>query len=224
MKLLPVYNLCLMKSDALASGTVVRLDDRVQNMYELLAYPQDRLLFYLYPRLVGLHHLTPPAGEYKISERQEDETGGDEADQRPKVFLPCVLQLTADNVMQGGVYCLQDLQARIVFLVIGSAVTPTVMAATFGAGDGGAGGAEAAAPSAASVTPATMDTWNPRVRRIVQQLMDETGRLAIVREKVDTALEDAFFRNLLEDEGPNKETCYSEFLCSLHKQINAKSR
>ena len=65
--------LCLMKSDALAAGTVVRFEDRVQNMFELLSYPQERLLMYLYPRLFALHSLpSERCGEYKIGDDDTD--------------------------------------------------------------------------------------------------------------------------------------------------------
>lgn len=237
LKLMPLYNLCLMKSDALASGTVVRFDDRVQNMYELLSYPQDRLLFYLYPRCFAMHALPDPCGDYKINDNNSNDlpspsssgaaaggAGGggqpeeeeEETDARPKVFLPGMLQLTADNIHQGGVYLLQDLQARIVFLMIGSQVPADRILSMFGVENG----------NTAAVCYEQMDQWHPKMRRITQQIIDETGgRLVIVREKADmAALEDAFFRNLLEDEGPNKETCYSEFLCVLHKQINNKAK
>jgi protein transport protein SEC24 len=200
LKLLPVYIMCTLKSDAFVQGTAVRLDDRMQNMFLLLGYPLDRLLYYLYPRLYPLHALAGNTGLAKYP------------GSALPVVMPPVLQLTADSVYVNGIYALVDMQANILFLWVGSQVPPKTLQQVFGTEN----------PLEVNGSAENMARWDEKVRSIIQQLLLEGGRLVVVREKRDGGIEDAFFRMLLEDENVPGLVSYSENLCALHKTINTR--
>ena len=201
LKLITLFGLCATKSDALSQGTSVPLDDRVQSMYDLLTMPLGKVLSYLYPVLYHLHGLLshPFAGLPKY-----------EGHASP-VFLPPLQQGTCEYIYTHGVYMLQDAQANNIYLWIGSDVSERVCQDLFGV----------AHPS--SVSTAGYEGWHERLQAIVAQVIQETqGRLVLMHEK-NHPLEDAFFNALVEDErDAQAKDSYSEFLCGVHKTINAK--
>jgi len=204
LKLMPLYVLCLMKSDALAPGTVVSLDSRVQSMFDLMAMPMSRALSYLYPRLYALQTIL----SHQFAGQLKNPDGGDGG----AVFMPPLQQLTTDTIMTHGVYLLQDQQANIVYLWLGSAVSPRVASQVFGV------------ESVADVEGGKYETWHPRLVAVIEQLitLDGTnGRLVVIHER-GHSLEDAFFRAMLEDEAVPGAQSYSEFLCALHRTINQR--
>lgn len=201
LKLLPVYTLCVMKSDALTVGTSTRIDERVQCIYDLMTMPTHRLLQYLYPRMYAVHNLLghPTAGTLNPTTQL--------------CHLPTLQQLTCEVVMSHGVYVLHDQQAKLVYLWIGSQVVPKVSQILFGTED-----------CAAVGRTVFIESFHERLRNVLHAVMlNDTGsmdRLLIVREK--DAAEEAFFRNMLEDESVPGSQSYSDLLCYLHTQINAR--
>jgi len=202
LKLLPIYTLCILKSDALSVGTSTRIDARVQCIFDLMGIPIPRLLHYLYPRMFAVHNLLT------------HQTAGMNHPQTQCCYLPTMQQLTSDTVMSHGVYVLHDQQARLVYLWIGSQVSSRVSAALFG-------GVEDASQVGVTVH---LEQFHERLRNILYALMlNDNGsmdRLLVVHER--EATEEAFFRNMLEDENVPGMQSYSDLLCLLHKNINTR--
>jgi protein transport protein SEC24 len=205
LKLLPLYNLCLTKSDALVGGTDVRFDERVQSIFDLLTMPTHRVLFYLYPRLYSLRNILS-TGHVGLPNPANGE-----------IYLPPVCQLTTDIIMTHGLYALHDQQANTVYLWIGSQISPNVCAQLFGTED----------PMLIGLAECPFDQWNERLRNVLISMMKGCGgdhgldRLVILHERKDPA-EEAFFRNMLEDEAVPGGQSYSDLLCAYHKSINAR--
>ena len=200
LKLLPVYTVCLLKSDALTIGTSTRIDERVQCISDLMTMPLHRVLQFLYPRLYAVHHLL----QHQNAGTLNPNTG--------LCYLPSLQQLTSDVVMSHGIYVLHDQQAKLVYLWIGSQVSPRVSQGLFGVDDAALAG-----------TQVHMEQFHERLRNVLTAVMTrDTGmdRLLVVHER--DASEDAFFRNLLEDENIPGSQSYADFLCYLHKMINTK--
>lgn len=180
LKLLPLYALCLLKSDALVVGTEIPFDERCQCMFTLMGMPLHRLLYFLYPKCFALHNTLAQERIGTIS----PETNA--------VVMPNLLQLTSDSIMTHGVYALHDQQANTVYLWVGSQVTPRISQALFGVDDATAVGS----------AQSPFEQWNDRLRNVLLQMMrreEGMDRLLIAHEKRDTT-EEAFFRNMLEDE------------------------
>jgi protein transport protein SEC24 len=198
LKLLPLYSLCAMKSDALVSGTSATVDQRTQSMFDLMSMPITHVLSYLYPRLYALQTtLNHPT------------TGVPRDDGVKGVYMPPLQQLTTDTIMCHGVYALLDRQINVLYLWVGSSVSPRVSSALFGIED------------ATQLDLTSFDKWHDRVKSVISQLMDEgMARLILIHEG-SGGVEESFFRCMLEDEVPSGQT-YSEFLCMLHRQISTK--
>ncbi|KAK7200319.1 protein transport protein Sec24C [Novymonas esmeraldas] len=201
LKLLPVYLLCLMKSDALTEGTVVHIDSRVASIYDLVAMPTFKLLSYLYPSLFCLDDLEndPVIGTLDV------ETGN--------CVLPHHRQLLYDSVARDGTYVLCDEQARLVYMWIGAGVPPKVSMALFGQ------------PDAASVCIAGgpgEECFSERLRNVLYALMlreDGMRRLIVVHH--GERAEDAFFKELKEEMGTSTMG-YDEYLTHLHRTIQTQ--
>jgi protein transport protein SEC24 len=201
LKLLPIYLLCAHKSDALVAGTNVRIDERVQCVFDMMSMPLQRLLGFLYPRMFAVHNLLAHPNAGIISET----TG--------QCFLPTLMQLTCEVVMSHGIYVLHDQQARLVYLWLGSQVSPKISAQLFGVDDAAAVGVSV-----------HIEDFHPRLRQLLRALMLQPDggmdRLLIVHEH--EMAEEAFFRNMLEDENAPGLQSYSDLLCHVHKQINTR--
>ncbi|RVE54941.1 hypothetical protein evm_000308 [Chilo suppressalis] len=75
MKLLPLYTCCLLRCDALASGTDVTCDDRSCAMYRSLSASVELSVAYTYPRLLPLHELPHPVRQLRASADKMTDTG-----------------------------------------------------------------------------------------------------------------------------------------------------
>ena len=201
LKLLPLYSLAICKSNALVVGTDIRIDERVQSIFDLLTMPLHRVLFYVYPKFYSLRNI------------MSSNTAGLQNPNTGAIYMPPIAQLTTDIVMTHGLYALHDQQANAVYLWIGSQLSGNVSQQLFGVED----------PNEIGVT-SHWEHWNERLTAILMNLMKtENGmdRLVILHEKKDAA-EDAFFRNMLEDEAIQGAQSYSDLLCAFHKSINAR--
>lgn len=201
LKLLPIYTSCVLKSDALTVGTSTRIDQRVQCLFDLMGMPLHRLLHFVYPRMYAVHNLLAHQNAGTINP------------QTNLCYLPTLQQLTAEVVMSHGIYVLHDQQARLVYLWVGSQVASRVASALFGVED--------AAQVGVTVH---LESFHERLRNVLYAVMlNDSGsmdRLLIVHER--EAAEEAFFRNMLEDENVPGSQSYSDLLCFLHKQINTR--
>ncbi|CCW63373.1 unnamed protein product [Phytomonas sp. EM1] len=200
LKLLALYILCLLKSDALTEGPGVRIDERGGCIFKLLSMPMNLLLSYLYPALYSLHDTIGEGSGYGLM---------NEITQRCN--LPPRQQLIYDNIVTCGVYLLSDEQARVVYLWIGSQVTPEVAEVLFGV------------PDANMVYRgdhgATFDHFDVRLQNIICALTyrDDGMRRLVVIHQGERA-EEAFFKQLKEEKGPGM--CgYDEWLSQIHTKV-----
>ncbi|KEG06012.1 protein transport protein Sec24C [Trypanosoma grayi] len=197
LRLIPLYVLSLLKADALVEGTTVRIDDRVQKLFHLMTIPMHQCLTYLYPTLYAVHHLPtdPTSGIIDVA------TG--------RCIMPGWRQLIFDSITSDGVYVLCDEQARLVYMWVGSCVTPELAIELFGTSN--------AAEVGRSVF---FDDFGEKLRNVLCAcLLREDGmrRLVILHERDRT--EDAFFRQLKE-ENEGGSMGYDEFLVRLHREVN----
>ncbi|KAG5477535.1 hypothetical protein CUR178_05240 [Leishmania enriettii] len=201
LKLLPVYLLCLMKSDALTEGTIVHIDHRAASIFDLVSMPAHKLLSYLYPSLFCLDDLDsdPAIGTL-------DEVTG-------HCILPHHRQLLYDSVARDGTYVLCDEQARLVYMWIGENVPPKIANTLFGT------------PDAASVCVAGgpgEECFSERLRNVLYALMlreDGMRRLIVIHHGERT--EAAFFKELKEETDTSKMG-YDEYLTLLHRTIQTQ--
>ncbi|KAG5477269.1 hypothetical protein LSCM4_04487 [Leishmania orientalis] len=201
LKLLPVYLLCLMKSDALTEGTIVHIDHRAASIFDLVSMPAHKLLSYLYPSLFCLDDLDsdPAIGTL-------DEATG-------HCILPHHRQLLYDSVARDGTYVLCDEQARLVYMWIGENVPPKIANTLFGT------------PDAASVCVAGgpgEECFSERLRNVLYALMlreDGMRRLIVIHHGERT--EAAFFKELKEEMDTSKMG-YDEYLTHLHRTIQTQ--
>nr|CCC89628.1 unnamed protein product [Trypanosoma congolense IL3000] len=197
LRLIPLYVLCLLKSDALTEGTTVRIDDRVQKIFHLLTIPTHQCLTYLYPVLYAAHLLP------------EDPTCGIVDAETGFCRMPPWQQLFYDSITSDGVYILCDEQARLVYLWVGSAVEPRISMELFGT--------ESASEAGKSVF---FDHFGDQLRNVLWACLNRDGRmrrLVILHEKERG--EDAFFRQLKE-EGEGGAMSYDDVLVKLHHEVN----
>ncbi|XQJ27600.1 protein transport protein Sec24C, putative [Leishmania guyanensis] len=201
LKLLPVYLLCLMKSDALTEGTIVHIDHRVASIFDLVAMPAHKLLNYLYPSLFCLDDLEsdPAIGTLDVA------TGD--------CILPHHRQLLFDSVARDGTYLLCDEQARLVYMWIGENVPPKVASTLFGTPDVG---------SVCVVGGPGEECFSERLRNVLYALMlrDDGMRRLIVIHHGERS-EDSFFKELKEEMCTNKMG-YDEYLTHLHRTIQTR--
>ncbi|ORC85753.1 putative protein transport protein Sec24C [Trypanosoma theileri] len=197
LRLLPLYVLSLLKADALVEGTTVRIDDRVQKLFHLMTIPMHQCLMYLYPTLYAVHLLPSDANSGTL-----DPTTG-------RCIMPGWRQLFYESITSDGVYVLCDEQARLVYLWVGSQVSPQISKELFGT--------EIAAEVGRTVF---FDGFGEKLRNVLWACLlrdDGMRRLIILHEK-DRA-EDAFFRQLKE-ENEGGVMGYDQFLVRLHKDVN----
>ncbi|KAG8347722.1 Sec23 Sec24 zinc finger Sec23 Sec24 trunk domain [Trypanosoma vivax] len=197
LRLIPLYVLCLLKADALMEGTTVRIDDRVQKIFHLLTIPVHQCLRYFYPTLYALHTLP-------------DEPTWGTPDSTGCCVMPYWKQLIYDSITSDGAYLLCDEQARLVYLWIGSRLSREVSMELFGTDNVAELGRDI-----------FQHNLGERFRNILQAaLLREDGmrRLVVLREG-DQA-EDAFFRQLKEENEGGSALGYDDLLVQLHRNIN----
>lgn len=202
LKLLPVFLLCLMKSDALTEGTLVPIDSRVASIFDLVTMPMHKLLSYLYPSLFSLEDL---ATDPRIGTLIE-ETG--------RFVLPHHRQLVFDSVACDGVYVLCDEQAHLVYMWIGSKVPPKLSQLLFNTDD---------AATVCTANGPDENCFGERLRNVLCALMlreDGMRRLIVLHE--GERAEDAFFKELKE-EMSTSPMGYDEYLTHIHRTILSSS-
>lgn len=199
LKLLPIFTLCLLKSDALAYGTTVRLDDRVQSIFDLVTMPIHKLIIYLYPSLFNAVNIVT------------DNKCGELHPVTQKCVLPRHRQLIFDSILKQGVYILCDEQARLVYMWIGPEVPAEASRVLFGGDDASQVG-HAGGPGE--------EQFCDRLRNVLYALMlreDGMRRLIIVHS--GERAEEAFFKQLKE-EHDGAAMGHDEYLVLIHKAVN----
>ncbi|AAZ10156.1 protein transport protein Sec24C, putative [Trypanosoma brucei brucei TREU927] len=196
LRLMPLYTLCVLKSDAIAEGTTVRIDDRVQKLFHLLTVPTHQCLSYFYPTLYAMHS----SMEETFCGAINPETGDCVMPPRKRLFY--------ESITTDGVYILCDEQARSVYLWVGSAVTPEISLELFGT-----------ANSAEVGRSVFFDHFGERLRNVLWACLNRDGRMRrlVILHQKDRG-EEAFFKQLKE-EGEGGTMSYDQLLLKLHKAV-----
>lgn len=63
LKLLPLYMVCLMKSDAIGGGSDMAVDDRSFNIHFVMTMDLPTAVSYFYPKLIPIHNVKPDETE-----------------------------------------------------------------------------------------------------------------------------------------------------------------
>ena len=199
LKLLPVYMLGLMKSPALRHGTDVLLDERICNLNQINEMGAHTLMLYCYPQLFELTNMGEPLVE---------DTGA--------YPLPPLISLSSSRIRtdQAGIYLLND-GINIYFWVAKDAPA-SALSAIFNV------------DSFDSITletqpnPNLNDPIGARVAQILAEIRKKRTRNGHIRVmKSRDPSENAFFARLIEDKS-STAISYVDYLCSLHRDIQAR--
>eukprot|EP01010_Urceolus_cornutus_P000717 NODE_122_length_2336_cov_293.631832_g99_i0.p1 GENE.NODE_122_length_2336_cov_293.631832_g99_i0~~NODE_122_length_2336_cov_293.631832_g99_i0.p1 ORF type:complete len:396 (-),score=61.93 NODE_122_length_2336_cov_293.631832_g99_i0:205-1392(-) len=198
LKLLPLYCLSLMKSSSLRPGTEVRVDERVQEMFDLQNLHAAHVLSWVYPRLYPMHTMSATAGTF-------DESKG-------VIILPNTEGLTSNKISSSAVYIMHDLPSQHIYIWVGQKVSPKLLEILFNVEDVDA------------LVETELETRSaPRVCGILKELRQVRSAVhdsvLVVREKRDP-LESLFLQRLVEDKmGGGGNWSYVEYLCHVHRNI-----
>lgn len=230
LKMLPMYCLALLKTEAFCVGNKVPMDVRIAQFHTLLSIPLPELLTFVYPDVFPLHTLASNAefGRPVVSAVTSTAAG-------VAVHLPPRRIADYTSIAKTGVYLLCDEPAGMVYLWIGSMVPEEVSLALFGvpeassvcrqvapgaaAAPGGGAAAYTASMRPTEITPEWMDRFSDRLRHILDATLSRYGktRRLMVMHEGDLA-EEIFFRQLKgekSDSGPS----YSQGLQKLQTDI-----
>lgn len=199
LKLLPVYSLALIKSNTFRQGTDVRVDERVQDMFDILSMPLGQVLPWIYPRLFPLHLMASMAGTV-------DGSGA--------VILPTTEGLAVEKINSTGVYLMHDMTSHHIFFWIGDKVNAKIIQYMFNV------------ESSDLINAATLETTaSERICNIVRELRRQRQNsrdfLQVIHEKRGS-LENLFLQRLVEDKSANGVWSYVEYLCHLHRHIQTR--
>lgn len=107
LKLLPLYVVCLLKSDAIAGGSDMACDDRSFNIHFVMTMDLPTAVSYFYPKLIPVHNVNP------------DETE-----------VPDQIRCSAEKLAEDGAYILEN--GVHMFLWLGMNLSTEFVQAVFG--------------------------------------------------------------------------------------------
>jgi len=191
MKLLPLYANCLLRSDAVAGGPELTIDERSYHMYLSTSLPVRRSVVYLYPRLLPLEPLDTAA-----------------------TALPPAVRCSQDKLHDAGLFLLDN--GVHLFLWIGLQLDPDTVQQLFAVPS--VAQVDVDRPSLPALdTPVSVRVRGvvEEVRRQRQRHM----KLTVVRQR--DKLEVVMRHFLVEDKGADGSASYVDYLCHLHKEIRA---
>lgn len=196
-RLVALFILGVLKSNAFRHVKEVSTDQRVFSWSRLLALPVDRICAYVHPRMLPLHNLSNFGGPHdQVLDGQEE------------VILPPALRLTAEEMTQDGAYLLENGEEMLLW--IGRSISPHWLSCVFGAHS-----LDCVHPDvAAAAIGDTQDPLGLRVRAVIQSLQGErlcnAMRLLVIRQGDPS--EQKFFAQLMEDRVPSLLLTFAEFL------------
>ncbi|KFG56874.1 putative transport protein Sec24 [Toxoplasma gondii RUB] len=196
-RLVALFILGVLKSNAFRPVKEVSTDKRVFSWSRLLALPVDRICAYVHPRMLPLHNLSNFGGPSdRVLDGQEE------------VILPPALRLTAEEMTQDGAYLLENGEEMLLW--IGRSISPQWLASVFGAHSLDCVHPDVAAASIGD----SQDPVGLRVRAVVQSVQGEhlcnAMRLLVIRQGDPS--EQKFFAQLMEDRVPSLLLTFAEFL------------
>lgn len=189
MKLLPLYTNALLRTDALAGGADMTIDDRAFVMQAVATMPISISVAYIYPRLFSLHNVDPQDTE-----------------------LPQMLRCSINKFSEDGAYLLEN--SIHMFLWLGLGLSPQWVQAVFGVPSVVQVDTDRTSlPILDTPLNKRITDIIDRMRMERHRCM----RLTIVRQR--DKLEMVLRHFLIEDRGNDGGPSYVDFLCHMHKEI-----
>ncbi|XP_076277472.1 COPII coat complex component secretory 24CD isoform X2 [Lasioglossum baleicum] len=189
MKLLPLYTNALLRTDALAGGADMTIDDRSFVMQAVATMPISISVAYIYPRLFSLHNVDPQDTE-----------------------LPQMLRCSINKFSEDGAYLLEN--SIHMFLWLGLGLSPQWVQAVFGVPSVAQVDTDRTSlPILDTPLNKRITDIIDRMRMERHRCM----RLTIVRQR--DKLEMVLRHFLIEDRGNDGGPSYVDFLCHMHKEI-----
>ena len=200
LKLLPLYGLSLTKNGVMRPGTEVRADERSALMAAVTRMPVSQSVAYIYPRLFSLLELSESVGAL-------------DTDGTP--HLPISVPLLVENLKPEGAYLIEN--ACSLYVWIGKAAPPDFVQAAL------------ALPSLERVDSAQLriplldNDVSLRVNRLINAVRSQRPHILQMPRVIlpKDALEPRLVSMLTEDRMQTMMN-YVEFLCHVHRQIQAK--
>lgn len=207
LKLLPLYTLATLKSPGIRSnlssgarGLVdVRADERVLVLNQFHCMPVEHAVACVYPKLYALHALTPDVATV-------NEAG--------KFIFPPLLPPTAAHLTEDGVFLLVTTMSMQLY--ISPQVSPELLMALFGT-----------STVDSSERPVSFcEESTSEIKYQIEALVDEIRTLSPVVQPLEMITKkdwrcNRFMNTLIEDRTKN-DMSYVEFLCQVHKKIQAR--
>lgn len=197
LKTLVMYTLSMLKTKCLKGGGV---NSDVRNFHAHLVYSRSvrAIMRHLYPRLLPLHALAPDVG-----------TLG----QHGRVVLPRALRIGHQWMQSDGLYLIEN--GVFAVLWIGYAVDPRLLEDVFGRPD-----VRGLPASELRALPLLDTQASQQIRAVVEAVLGENGSQLLLARQNEDGTEMAFGDMLLEDCN-NDAMSYVDYLCFVHKHINA---
>ncbi|CAG8441458.1 9081_t:CDS:10 [Acaulospora colombiana] len=191
-KLFPLYTLTMLKSKALCGGNLTS-DVRVHCMRLIKSIGVPDSVVFFYPRLFPVHQLSDQVGF---------------PDQYGRVKLPPLIRVSQARFSHDGAYLLEN--GQILMFWLGHQISPDFIRSVFGV------------ESIEHINP-KLNKTSIQIRSIITYLQSQRSkylRLTIVRKGIDPS--ELEFNCLLAEDENNGAMSYVDYLCHVHKQIQAE--
>ncbi|KZT64533.1 beta-sandwich domain of Sec23/24 [Daedalea quercina L-15889] len=196
---LPLYTLAIMKSRPLKAQNVV-IDVRVYHAHKIMAMGARTTMQHLHPRLMALHDLTMRAA------MPDPQTG--------LIRLPGLMRDSYIFMESYGIYLIDN--EELMVLWIGSDASPQLLKDLFEVDD------FLHVDSNITQLPVLSTRLSEQLRNIIAHRYAQRGwtpKLSIARQNMDGA--ELEFADMLVEDKNNAAMSYLDYLCLVHKQINA---
>ncbi|EPS99566.1 sec24 protein [Fomitopsis schrenkii] len=197
---LPLYTLAIMKSRPLKAQNVVT-DVRVYHAHKAMAMSARSTMQHLHPRLMALHDLTMRAA-------MPDPTTA-------QIRMPGLMRDSYIFMESYGIYLIDN--EELMVLWIGSDASPQLLKDLFDVDD------FIHVDPTITQLPALSTRLSEQVHNIINYRHAQRGwtpKLSIARQNMDGA--ELEFADMLVEDKNNAAMSYLDYLCLVHKQINAE--
>ncbi|RKP40087.1 hypothetical protein BJ085DRAFT_13704 [Dimargaris cristalligena] len=195
-KLMPLYTLSLMKTNALRP-VMTSVDTRVANMRMLKSINVQQSASLFYPRIVPVHELAPEHGQY---------------DAQGHLQMPGLIRASYSRLAPTGAYLFEN--GQIMRLWLGKDISPIFLREALGV------------ESLAEIDENTPDLpgldtpTSQQVRAIVDHMQSQRTRylqFRIIRQGMGQS--DVDFASLLTEDKTTDGQSYVDYLCDIHRRI-----